>query len=333
MLENIDRIHFIGIGGVGVNALAKYVMDCGIKVSGSDAKINSLCKELMERGADISEGEDGSRVDGADLIVYSSAIKSDNAELARARVLNIPTLERQQFLHEVASGFHTVVGIAGTHGKTTTTAMLSHILAKCGQNFASMIGGESVDYGNYVNNCGGDKNIFVVEACEYKRNFLSLNPMVAVVTNVECDHPDCYADISDVRAAFDEYLSGAPIKIYAEGEELDGYKVFVKTKSGNAKYLPNVKCSLNAKSSFNTEYLLKADGNKHALFKDGKYVGDIVLCEGGDYNFKNAMFAVASAGVLGIHTENALDALRSFRGVKRRFELGGYVDGVPVYFD
>lgn len=327
MLENIDRIHFIGIGGVGVNALAKYALDCGLRVSGSDAKINSLCKELMDRGAAISEGEDGSCVDGADLVVYSSAIKWDNAELARARVLNIPTLERQQLLHEVASGFHTVVGIAGTHGKTTTTAMLSHILASSKRNFASMIGGESVDYGNYVNNCGGDKDIFVVEACEYKRNFLTLNPTVAVVTNVECDHPDCYADISDVRAAFDEYLSGAAIKIYAEGDELDGYKVYVKTKSENAKY------SQNAGSSLNTEYLLKTDGNQHVLFKDGKYVDDIVLGEGGDYNFKNAMFAVASAGVLGIDTKCALDALRSFRGVKRRFELGGYVDGVPVYFD
>nr|MDE5602110.1 UDP-N-acetylmuramate--L-alanine ligase [Clostridia bacterium] len=146
------KIHFIGIGGVGVNALAKLAMDSGAEVSGSDAKLNNLCARLMERGVKICEGENASMINGADMVVYSSAIKWDNAELVFAREHNIPTLERQEFLREVSKDYSQVVGIAGTHGKTTTTAMLTHILALCGKNFVSMIGGESVDYGNYVNN-------------------------------------------------------------------------------------------------------------------------------------------------------------------------------------
>ncbi|MDE7373512.1 MAG: UDP-N-acetylmuramate--L-alanine ligase, partial [Clostridia bacterium] len=163
------KIHFIGIGGVGVNALAKYALGSGAKVSGSDAKFSELCGEISALGARVYAGMNPERVNGADIVVYSSAIKDDNPELMRARELKILTLERQEFLHEVASSFKNIVGIAGTHGKTTTTAMLAHILKTAEKKFVGMIGGNSVDYGNFVNNSCGEKDIFIVEACEYKR--------------------------------------------------------------------------------------------------------------------------------------------------------------------
>lgn len=311
------KIHFIGIGGVGVNALARFALENGAEVSGSDAKINSLCREMEKSGARIYQGEDAKRVDGVDLVVFSSAIKDDNAELSRARDLNIPTLERQDFLHCVSSAFSSVVGIAGTHGKTTTTAMLVHILSFCKKSFVGMIGGESVDFGNYVNNNKGDNDIFVVEACEYKRNFLTLKPTVALVTNVECDHPDCYADFKSVREAFDEYLSGAAIKIYAlKDGELDGFSVVLEETRDNET---------------STVFELEKSDDGYRLFADGISCG--ILHEYGDYNYKNATFAIAAAFALGVSPDDALSALCSFSGVKRRFEYAGRLNDVPTYFD
>ncbi|MDE6059896.1 MAG: UDP-N-acetylmuramate--L-alanine ligase [Clostridia bacterium] len=332
------KIHFIGIGGVGVNALCKLAMDSGAEVSGSDAKLNNLCARLMERGVKICEGEDASMTSGADMVVYSSAIKQDNAELVFAREHNIPTLERQQFLREVSKDYSQVVGIAGTHGKTTTTAMLTHILALCGKNFVSMIGGESVDYGNYVNNSSGEiGDVFITEACEYKRNFLSLKPTVAVVTNVECDHPDSYENYDSVREAFDEYLIGAEVKIFAIDEvptnapvrgvnygvnNLEDCDFAVVVSRGGSTRVYTAKIE----EDFETHKICR-------LFYDGKFLLGIQLDEACDYNYKNATFAVATAEVLGINPVCAARALKTFGGVKRRFERAVDIDAVPVYFD
>lgn len=314
---NGRKIHFIGVGGMGVNALARYALDCGAAVSGSDAKLNGLCSQLARRGAKIYEGTDVSAVDCADTVVYSSAIHEDNKELMRARALRIPALERQQFLHKAAEDFPQIVGIAGTHGKTTTTAMLVHILSLCGKNFVGMIGGESVDYGNYVNNISEEGDgIFLTEACEYKRNFLSLKPTVALVTNVECDHPDSYENYDSVRAAFDEYLSGGKIKIYAaDGFERYDFAV-VAAEDGRVR-----------------RYDGKIGQNDCGIYSDGRSVCSINLRDACTYNYKNAAFAIAAAESLGVDPVCAVRALGTFGGVKRRFEYVGSVSGRSVYFD
>lgn len=313
------KIHFIGIGGVGVNALAKYALGCGAKVSGSDAKFSELCGEIATLGARVYADMNPERVNGADFVVYSSAIKDDNPELMRARELKILTLERQEFLHEVASSFKNIVGVAGTHGKTTTTAMLAHILKSAEKKFVGMIGGNSVDYGNFVNNSYGEKDIFVVEACEYKRNFLTLHPTVAVVTNVECDHPDCYENFASVKRAFDEYLNGAPSRIYLKSESSDSYgESWEIEKFCDGK--PEIFCA-------------EMKDGKCVLSCGEKLLGNISLKDGGVYNFKNATFAILAASTLGVNFDDAISALAEFRGVGRRFEHAGNIDGVPVYFD
>lgn len=314
---NLDNknIHFIGIGGVGVNALAKYSIDAGATVSGSDIKLSDVCKNLMENGAYLYEGVNPDAVSGADIVVYSSAIKEDNPELARAMELKIPVFERHKFLGEIASAYNTVVGIAGTHGKTTTTAMLTHILKCAYKKFVSMIGGNSVEFGNYVNNSGGGYDIFVAEACEYKRSFLSLNPTVAVVTNVECDHPDCYKDYESVKAAFDEYLAGAPCKIYLE---TNGKKSWSIAKKHNGK----------------TDIFRGEISNGICkIFCDGDLLGSISLEGGGDYNYKNSTFAIIAANSLGVSIEEAISALETFKGVCRRFECTGRIGGTQICFD
>ncbi len=310
------KIHFIGVGGVGVNALARFAAEHGAVVSGSDAKFNSLCKILKDSGADIREGVHPEIVDSVDEVVYSSAIKSDHPELVRARERGIPVFERQQFLADIASGFQTVVGIAGTHGKTTTTSMLAHILASVNKSFVAMIGGESVDFGNYVNNSKGLNEIFAVEACEYKRNFLTLKPTVALVTNVECDHPDCYRDLQSVRDAFDEYLEGAPNKIYQNGERsADRWEIVSQSEK------------------YRLTYDVENKGDICRFYFDGIFAGNIDLKEGGDYNLINASFAVVAAHTLGVNIKDSLSALKTFKGVKRRFERAADINGVPAYFD
>lgn len=309
------KIHFIGIGGVGVNALAHYVSDEGGIVSGSDARLNRLCMDLQQTGAYIYEGVNPVWVDGVDEVVYSSAIKNDNPELACAIERGIPVFERQEFLHEIAGEYDNIIGIAGTHGKTTTTAMLSHILACQKRKFVAMIGGNSVKFGNYVNNSEGEKNIFVAEACEYKRNFLSLNPTVAVVTNIECDHPDCYRNYAEVKSAFDSYLAPASTKIYLKSDCKDRWEIVFSDNRISEVYGGE----------------LTKDGCE--LYCDGLYLGSIRLRDGGDYNFKNATFAVVAARAVGVTAQNAIRALASFDGVARRFEYAGKIDGVPVFFD
>ena len=309
------KIHFIGIGGVGVNALAKYALNVGAKVTGSDAKFGEYCKEIVSAGGKVWEGVNPSEVDGADIVVYSSAIPQDNAELTRARETGAYLFERQDFLREIASGFKTVVGIAGTHGKTTTTAMTARILFACKKNFAATIGGSSVDFGNYVNNCFGSEEIFLAEACEYRRHFLSLKPSVAVVTNVECDHPDCYLNYDSVKAAFDEYLSGAEIKIYPERDFGERWEVAIE-REGRKEILE-----------------AKLTDRGCELYLDGAFTGVIRLGSGADYDFKNATFAVATAFALGVNIKESLAALAGFKGVGRRFESAGLLNGVPAYFD
>ena len=181
----VKRIYFVGVGGVGVNALAKFAADFGIDVCGSDTKNKDLCKELIKNGAKISENPDFSLLEKSDFLVFSSAIPKNNPELVFAKKAGIPTYERHEFLAEVSRLFGKVVAIAGTHGKTTTTAMLTQILFENDVKFASMIGGESIDFSNYVNNTSAKSIadlkdcIFVCEACEYKRNLLALSPDVA----------------------------------------------------------------------------------------------------------------------------------------------------------
>lgn len=300
---------------MGVNALAKYALDSGATVSGSDLKISDFCGELIKKGATVYEGINPQFAESADAVVYSSAIKSDNPELARARAKNIPIYERHEFLGEIAGEYRSVVGVAGTHGKTTTTAMLAHILARANKNFTAMIGGNSVDFANYVNNSLDGKEIFVAEACEYKRNFLSLKPTVAVVTNVECDHPDCYLDYDSVKSAFCEYLSKAPCKIYPKSDSKSDWDISKSDSAGEDIF----HCRIS--------------GDVCEMSLGDRKLGRISLAGGGDYNFKNATFAVVASIALGVEAEVAIEALRTFNGVARRFEIAGEIDGTKICFD
>ena len=209
-MHNNDKIHFIGVGGASLSALAKLMYMRGKIVTGSDRERSAVTEELGKLFP-VYIGENPALVTGCDLVVFSSAVKEDNLELKEARRQGIPTLERHQFLGEIAEEFERTVAVSGTHGKTTVTALLTHGLMKLDAPFTAHVGGET-EYGNLVTK-GGD--IFVTEACEYRRSLLSLNPHISIVLNAECDHPDCYQDLKSVLAVFLTFLSQGEIQVFS----------------------------------------------------------------------------------------------------------------------
>lgn len=331
------RGYFIGIGGVGVNALANFMLDFGICVGGSDMKINTLCERLTKKGAEIFCSEKTLKnnvknsIKQADFVCFSSAISKDNSELVYAKSLGIPIFERHELLGEISLLFSKVIAIAGTHGKTSTTAMLTQIMKDSDKKFVAMIGGESVDFSNYVNNTDaydfdelGDC-IFVCEACEYKRNLLSLKPDIAVVTNAELDHPDSYQNMDSLNEVFSSFFSGANTKIV---DSEHGYLIGKKAKKVCSK-----RYCVKSYGADNTKTLRCVPHKSHAVILQGDKRYKLVLSDGGEYNYKNACFAIMIASELGIKIEDAILFLENFKGVKRRFEYVGMLKGAKIYFD
>lgn len=325
-----------------MNALAKFSVQTGYDVSGSDAHIGEFARSV---GASVYEGADGSGIEGADAVIYTAAVTPSHVELRAAERLGVPAYPRQAMLGEVSALFERSVAVAGTHGKTTVTAMLSHILMWHGARFVAMIGGESVDFSNYVNNrvdLGADEDmrrgllrklsgedspayralkskliagggIFVTEACEYRRSFLRLEPYIGIVTNVDHDHPDCYPTARDVREAFDAFVARCRISVAGDDRRADeAYAVRLRGAGIDARV-----CAL-------------ANGE---LIANGKSVCALKLPLGGGYNMQNALYAISAAYALGIDVVEGAQALESFGGVKRRFEHCGDVDGAKVIFD
>lgn len=318
-------VHFIGIGGISCNALAKFVLDFGGEVSGSDAKITPICEELRAKGAKIWQGEAPQNIN-ADIVVFSSAIRADNKELVFAKQIGAKLYERHEFLGEVSRLFGRSVAIAGTHGKTSTTAMVAHILKKSNLKFLSMIGGECVDGGNYVNNTYAGKIsdlkncVFVTEACEYKRNMLAVKRDIGVVINVECDHPDCYKNLGEVQDAFKSFLDDAPIKIASENDMSDLYK----TPINSSRF--RIVCGQD-------KFYVDVDDDGARIYQNGICVARLKLQDDGEYNYKNALFALTATYRLGVRIKDGVGMLASYKGVKRRFERADDIDGARVYFD
>ena len=303
------KIRFLGIGGVGVNALAKYALQEGAIVTGSDRKLNDLCSQIVSAGGRVFEGEDGN-FENIDAFVYSSAVREDNKELMRARALGAKIFERQEFLNLICNSFNISVGIAGSHGKTTVTAMLTQILKTADKNFTAMIGGEAIDFANFVNNRGDGDGIFVTEACEYRRHMLALDVDVAVVLNTDWDHPDSYPTRESVEQAFAEYLGRAKVKVFESGAN-----------------------SVTVQADEKTVFEYETAGDYANVFEDGKFVGSLTAKGQGEYNLKNSLCAIAVASCLKVPAKDGVKSLNSFKGVKRRFENAGEINEVPVIFD
>ena len=313
-LTNIKRIYFIGIGGIGMSALARYFNTQGVIVSGYDKTPTPLTDDLVKEGIQIHFEDDLAQIDKeATVIVYTPAIPADHKELNYYRDNGYNVVKRSDVLQWVTENAFTI-GIAGTHGKTTTTSMTAHILRHTGFGCNAFLGGIASNYG--TNFWSHEKNVVVVEADEYDRSFLKLAPNVAVVTAVDPDHLDIYGTAEEVLKAFGQYTD----KIKPNGVLIQKYGTVFPVNKDNKEVFTY---SYNEpKASFHTNNLQVIDGSYHFdLVHPKGIVKDVVLNMGGLHNVENATAAIAIALQLGIDENKIKEAVAAFQGVKRRFEF------------
>jgi UDP-N-acetylmuramate--alanine ligase len=312
-LTDLKRIYFIGIGGIGMSALARYFNTQGVKVAGYDKTPTTLTNSLVEEGIQIHFEDDLNQIDKeATVIVYTPAIPADHKELNFYRDNNYLVVKRSDVLQWVTENAFTI-GIAGTHGKTTTTSMTAHILRHTGYGCNAFLGGIASNYD--TNFWSHEKNVVVVEADEYDRSFLKLSPNIAVITAVDPDHLDIYGTAEEVLKAFGQYAD----KIKPGGVLIQKLGTTVDTNANN-KTVTTYGYNQD-QASFHTSNLKVVDGSYiFDLVHPNGVLKNVVLNMGGLHNVENATAAIAIALNLGIDDQKIIEAVAAFKGVKRRFE-------------
>jgi len=323
-LSDSRPVHFVGIAGAGMSALAELAARRGVSVSGCDANATAAA-DMARLGITVASGHDPAHVDLARALVVTSAMAQDHPELARARFLGIPVVRRAEALAEAVS-MGDVIGIAGTHGKTTTTVMTTEALREAGLAPTGVAGGRVGAWGGNLSR--GDDRVFVVEADEYDRSFLALSPAVATVTNVEADHLDIYADLADVRDAFAQFVSRARTVVLCDD---DPGAATLPTANGAEVIRYGVS---SADARLRARDLLTGGGGSRFMAEfDGESVADVSLRVPGRHNVLNALAALAGGLALGANAERMARGLERFTGVERRFQRIGSQRGVLVIDD
>ena len=332
----MTHIHLIGIGGSGLSAIARILLESGYVVSGCDRQLTPITERLSQAGALIMIGHHPDHIIGADLIVRSSAVKDDNVEVIAAKASGVSILKRAEFLGKITADFQ-VIAVAGTHGKTTTTAMLSWMLTDLGMDPSFIIGGISHNLGTNAHAGSGD--YFIIEADEYDRMFLGLRPRVAIVTNIEHDHPDCFPTPLDYYESFVEF---------ANCLDETGTLIACRDDPGSARLIQQCKLQKKNTESYGV-YLpqnqVHADFEamdinlnevgcyRFTLMKNGKTLAEVSLQVPGEHNVQNACGTLAVADHLELSIVDAARTIGDFQGTERRFEIRGEVEGITVIDD
>jgi len=317
-------VHFVGVAGAGMSALAELFVRRGSTVTGCDSA-GDPTGDLARLGIEVAAGHDPAHVDGARALVVSSALPKTHPELARARELGIPVIRRAEALGEAVSGGE-LVAVAGTHGKTTTTVMTAEALHAAGRQPTGVVGGRVGSWGGNLR--FGSDRLFVVEADEYDRSFLALTPTVAVVTNVEADHLDIYADLSDIRRTFEQFL--APARAIVLCADDPGAHSLATPNSAEV-----IRYGVHSRDARLLAVDVRSEGGG-SLFEvefDDEMLGEVELSVPGTHNVMNALAAIGSGLALGVSLKEMKPGLASFRGVERRFQRLGAVRGVEIVDD
>ena len=329
--NNPMHVYFIGIGGVSMSGLASILLTEGFKVSGSDSKESELTKKLEAEGAIVYYGQETSHItDDVDLIVYTAAIRKDNPEFIAMEKSGKPYMTRAVFLGELMKNYNTPIAISGTHGKTTTTTMISEILLKAEADPTISVGGvvQSINSNTRV----GAADYFVFEACEYTNSFLSFFPKVGIILNIEEDHLDFFKDINDIRNSFHRFAGLLPADgLLVINGEIDNYKEITEGIK-----CPYVTYGFSPKFDFYaTDISFNNEGHPsfvcHVKKTGGEF--DVALNTTGIHNVSNALAAIAACRSLKISANNIREALKDCSGSKRRFEILGNLNGVTIVDD
>ena len=327
-MDRLNHVHFIGIGGVSMSAIAKVLIHNGVRVSGSDANESKATKELEALGASIFYAHCAENISHPDLVVYTAAIHDDNPELIKARESNIETITRAEMLGRIMKNYGHAISVAGTHGKTTATSMFVYVLMKACLDPTVMVGGElDIIDGNFRQ---GKSDYFVTESCEYCRSFLSFSPTVAIVLNVDEDHLDYYSGIEDIKDAFRDFISIVP---------KDGVVVVCADCENTLDCLGKAKASPITYGINSGEFRatsISFDDFGYPTFdieRNGEKLTSLTLSVVGEHNVLNATAIYAASLSMGIDKEHIKAGLEAFKGTKRRFEKKGFVNGALVIDD
>ena len=324
-------VHFIGIGGISMSGLAEILMNEGFRVSGSDMKSSELTDNLEKKGAVISIGQKAENISDPDLVVYTAAIHPDNPEYAEAVRKGIPMLSRAELLGEIMANYGEAVNVSGTHGKTTTTSMITDIMLEAGKEPTVTVGGMLDAIGGNIKI--GKRDLFIAEACEYTNSFLSFHPTIAVILNVEADHLDFFKDIDDIRSSFKRFALTLPQDdrgyLIINGDIRDVSYFTDAVKCGCLTFGKAPGCDLTAAD---IEFDDKACAS-YSLIVKGENKGRVVLSVPGEHNVYNSLAAIGVGLRLGIGLDTIIRALKGYTGTKRRFELKGNVRGFDVIDD
>jgi UDP-N-acetylmuramate--alanine ligase len=330
MFSSIKKIHFVGIGGIGMSGIAEILLDQGFAVSGSDRSFSEVTERLQKLGATVYEGHKPDHVAAdVDTLVYSSAVVLDNPEVLEAQRRKIPIVRRAEMLAEIMR-LKYGVGIAGTHGKTTTTSMISLILMEGGLDPTVIVGGKLSGLGG-TNARLGKGDFIVVEADEFDRSFLSITPTIAVLTTLETDHLDCYRDLEDIKGAFIQFANKVPFY---------GFIVLCLDEPALQDIMPKMSRKKILSYGLNPQADIQAVDIHHknntssfTVVKDNTDLGSVTLQVPGKHNVQNSLAAISVGLELGIPFDKIKSGIEKFTGVFRRWELKGDVDGISVYDD
>jgi UDP-N-acetylmuramate--alanine ligase len=321
------HIHFVGIGGIGMSGIAELLLNLGYKVSGSDIQSSDITENLRSLGGIIYEGHSEKYVSGADVVVISSAVDASNPEVRAAEQASIPVIPRAEMLAELMRLKYSVA-IAGAHGKTSTTSIVASVLAKGGLDPTVVIGGKLKSIG--TNAVLGQGDYIVAEADESDGSFLKFSPTIAVVTNIDREHLDFYADLDEIKNAFLEFLDRIPFY---------GLAVLCLDNEAIQDIIPRIKkryttYGMNSQADFQIRDVeFKDQKSKFSVYHDGKRLGEIKLNLPGIHNVYNATASIAVAMELDIAFGHIKEALETADGVQRRLEIKGEINGITVIDD
>lgn len=316
------RAHLIGIGGVSMRPLGLVLKGMGMEVSGSDMSASLSTKELEDHGIHVVIGHQAENIQGADCVIRTAAVHNDNPEIAAARSAGIPVFERAQAWGEIMKSYKNAICISGTHGKTTTTSMMTHILMEAKMDPTVMIGGylPLLHAGHRV----GHGDTIVLESCEYCDSFLNFFPTLAVVLNVEADHLDYFKDLADIQKSFHKFAEMATFGVAANGDDPHTVEAM--------KGIKHVSFGLGEQNRVRAENISK-DWRHFDVTVDGAYYCHVDMGVMGRHNALNTLGAAAASWMLGIEGEAVTQGIASFHGAGRRMELKGTFNGARIYDD
>ena len=328
MFRKVNKVHFVGIGGIGMSGIAELLLNLGFSVSGSDLNDSEIIQNLRSKGAMIYEGHHAKNLGDCEVLVYSSAVPEDNPELIAARGKNITIIKRAEMLGELIALKQTSIGVGGTHGKTSTSSMIGALLSHAQLDPTLVVGGlvKNIDTNSQL----GSGDLIVVEADEYDKSFLQLKPTISVITNIEQEHMDCYDDLEDLHNSFTQFANAVPFY---------GAVLVCLDSPGVQDIIPRIKrpvitYGFTSQADISAKNIQsKETKTTYSLYKQNQKCGKVTLNVPGKHNVLNSLAAAAIGFEMGLSAKTIIAGIGSYGGVRRRFEIKGIAGDVMVVDD